>query len=458
MPKIKRNFICSECGYKTVKYIGRCPQCGSFDTLKEEIIEEEVKSAYTASKMTSTSLPVKLKEVKANALKRYESGIKEFDRVMGGGVVIDSVNIITAPPGTGKSTLLLDIANKFAEQGLNALYISGEESESQIKLRADRILKGKISENLYIKAECNLNHILKDIDSIKPKFVIIDSIQMIYSPDIENVPGGDKQIILCTSMLLKKAKETEEPIVMFFVGQTTKDDELRGTRELEHMVDAVFNLEAEEGSTLRVLRASKNRFGNIEEIGLFEMTDEGIKEIDNPSKYFITERDHPVTGSVITMIREGSRNIAVEIESLTESNAFSFPTRICGGLNKDFVQILIAVIDKRLKLNMKKHDVYLQVGGGLKVKDTAVGLGVVVSIYSSMKNISVDGKTVFLGEVGLTGEIKRIPNIESRLKDLERMGFEKVFIPKNNVFDLKLKKIKVIEAETIDEVIKQLIS
>lgn len=457
MAKSKTEFVCSSCGYKNPKYLGKCPECQKFGTLSEVVIEKEKEQTiFTKTKMSSKDKPQKLKLIKANTLERYKTDVNEFDRVMGGGLVVDSVNIITAPPGMGKSTLLLEVSNALCNKGLKVLYISGEESESQTKLRADRVLKPTISDNFYVKSECNLNHIIKDIEEIDPSFIIIDSIQTIFSPDLDNMPGGDKQIMYCASSLLKIAKTPENPRVMFFVGQMTKEDELRGSRELEHMVDAVFSIEAEDGSQLRILRAKKNRFGNVEEIGLFEMNDEGMIAIDNPSKYFITDRVSPVSGSIITMIRQGNRNIAIEIEALTESNSFTFPTRISGGLNRDFVQILIATADKRMGLNMKKHDVYLQVGGGLRVKDTCVGLGIIMSIYSSIKNVPIDNKTVFLGEVSLTGELKRIPNIMSMLKDLERMGFEKVFIPSSNSIKTKFKKLKIHEVSTLIDVIKLL--
>lgn len=447
----KKYYECKtdDCGYRSITYLGRCPNCQQFGTF-EEVVERE-EATKVSNRMTSSNLNAsKLKDVQAsNTSKLIVTGINEFDRVVGGGIVSDSINVITAPPGAGKSTLLLEVAQKVAEQGKNVLYIAGEESESQIKLRAERILTN-ISENIYIKSETNLENILEIINKTSPSLVIIDSIQMLYSRECDGSLGGGKQLMHCSSTILNKAKNSESPISVFFVSQVTKQDELRGTREFEHMVDAVFTLSIEDDSgILRMLKSEKNRFGDISEVGLFEMTEVGLKEIANPNKYFITSRTVPVSGSAISAIKEGSRTIAVEVNTLAETNNFTYPSRISQGINKDFLQILLAIMDNKLGCNVKKKDVYVQTSNGIRIKDNSIGLAVIASIYSAIASIPIDNNTVFLGEVSLTGEIKKIPNIDRIIADFERMGFEKIVIPKNN----KTKTYSTIKVEEVETVL-----
>jgi len=446
----KKYYECQteDCGYHSINNIGKCPNCQEFGTFKE-VIEREP-TVKKNNRMTSSDSNVsKLKDILAsNTSKLIVTGINEFDRVIGGGIISDSVNVLTAPPGAGKSTLLLEVAQKIAEQGKNVLYIAGEESESQIKLRATRILVD-ISDNIYIKAETNLENIMLIINKIKPTLLIIDSIQMLFSLECDGSLGGDKQLLYCSSTILNKAKNSTFPISVFFVAQVTKDDELRGSREFEHMIDAVFTLTMEDDSgILRMLKSTKNRFGDVSEVGLFEMNETGLIEIANPNKYFITSRTIPVSGSAISAIKEGTRTIAVEVNTLTETNNFTYPSRISQGINRDFLQILLAVMDNKLSCNVKKKDVYVQTSNGIRVKDTSIGLAVIASIYSSVNNIPIDNDTAFLGEVSLTGEIKKIPNIDRIIGDFERMGFKKIIIPKNN----KLKTYKIIEIVEIENV------
>ena len=449
MAKKTINYICSECGYKSAMQYGKCPSCKSFGTMKEEIIDN---TPSTNNRITSkNTLANKLKEIVAsNTSNLLKTDIGEFDRVVGGGLVADSVNVISAPPGTGKSTLLLSVSQALANKDHKVLYIAGEESESQIKLRAERILS-TISENIYIKSETNLETILSTIDNVSPEFLIIDSIQMLFSSECDGALGGEKQLLHCTSSILNKAKNADKSMCVFFVGQVTKDDELRGSREFEHMVDAVFTLSVgDDSGVLRMFKSTKNRFGDTSEVGLFEMKEEGLQELTNPNKYFITERTTPVSGSAITAIKEGSRTIAIEINALAESNNFTYPSRISQGISKDFLQIVLAVMENKLSSNTKKKDIYVQTSNGIRVKDTYIGLGIVAAIDSAVNKIPLASDIAFVGEVSLTGEIKKVPNIDRIISDFERMGFKEIVIPANNT-SKKYSKIIVKEIGTIKE-------
>lgn len=449
MAKKTTNYICKECGYKSATQYGKCPSCKSFGTMEEEIAEIQTNNNRITSKNPNAN---KLKEVIAsNTSNLLKTDIGEFDRVVGGGLVADSVNVISAPPGTGKSTLLLSVSQALATKGHTVLYIAGEESESQIKLRAERILT-TISENIYIKSETNLETILSTIDNVSPEFLIIDSIQMLFSTECDGTLGGEKQLLHCTSAILNKAKNSSRSMCVFFVGQVTKDDELRGSREFEHMVDAVFTLSiGDDSGVLRMFKSTKNRFGDTSEVGLFEMKEEGLQELTNPNKYFITERTSPVSGSAITAIKEGSRTIAIEINALAESNNFTYPSRISQGISKDFLQIVLAVMENKISSNTKKKDIYVQTSNGIRVKDTYIGLGIVAAIDSAVNKIPLPSDIAFVGEVSLTGEIKKVPNIDRIISDFERMGFKEIVIPANNT-SKKYSKIIVKEVKTIKDI------
>lgn len=448
MAKKTTNYICSECGYKSATQYGKCPSCKSFGTMNEEVLELPTVANRITSKNTNAK---KLNTVIAsNTSNLLKTNIGEFDRVVGGGLVADSVNVISAPPGTGKSTLLLSVSQALASQNYTVLYIAGEESESQIKLRAERILEN-ISDNIYIKSETNLETILSTIDAISPQFLIIDSIQMLFSGECDGALGGEKQLLHCTSAILNKAKNSSKSMCVFFVGQVTKEDELRGSREFEHMVDAVFTLSlGDESGILRMFKSTKNRFGDTSEVGLFEMCETGMKELINPNKYFITERTTPVSGSAISAIKEGSRTIAIEINALAESNNFTYPSRISQGINKDFLQIMLAIMENKLSSNTKKKDIYIQTSNGIKVKDTYIGLGIIAAIDSAVSKTPLPSDMAFIGEVSLTGEIKKVPNIDKIISDFERMGFKTIVIPANNTTK-KYTKIEVKEIQNIKD-------
>lgn len=450
MGKYNSYHVCQtkDCGYKSSSFLGKCPVCKKYGTLKE-ILEQKksTPSQENSNRVSSNDLSVlKLKDVQTLGTKcKLRTGLKEFDRVVGDGITTGSVNVITAPPGCGKSTLLLDVSNNIASDGKKVIYISGEESESQIKQRANRTLDS-LSDNFYIKAETNVENIIRIIRNTTPEFIVIDSVQMLYSNDIEGVLGGEKQLMHCVTALLKEAKYSKNIFSIFFVGQVTKEIEARGSMEFLHILDGIFTLEnADDLGVLRILRSTKNRFGDTSEVGLFEMLATGMKELSNPNEYFISQRSKPVSGSCITAIKEGSRTIAIEINSLTETNNFSYPSRISQGVNKEYLQILLAILNNKGVCETKKKDVYVQTSNGVKVKDSCVGLAIAASILSVINNIPVPSDIAFLGEVSLTGEIKRVPNIDIILKDFERLGFKKVVVPKGNARNsykhLKIKEI-----------------
>lgn len=446
MPKEKVQYRC-QCGFIASKWLGQCPSCKSWGTLEEEKL--------TTSKLSVKDLDVtqKLKDVKINAVSRIVTGITEFDRVLGGGIVPDSVNILTAPPGAGKSTLLLQVAHEVASRGFKALYVSGEESASQIKQRAVRLFGNNIANNIWIKSETNINIIMKEIEKLDADLIIIDSIQTLYTEDLDNAPGSIPQVTECTHKLLALAKNPQRNRAVFIVGQMTKDDELMGTRKLEHLVDTVLYLDGDRKEQLRTLYTTKNRFGSTEETGLFKMEEKGLTPINNPSQFFITKRTVPVSGSALTITKAGTRSLVVEIEALVAKTFYGYPIRLGEGINKQELQILTAILEKRVGLPLGDKDVYVKVTGGLKLTETAVNLGVVMAIASSLKNFTIPQDTVFIGEVGLTGELKMVPEIETRIKEVARLGFSRVILPKGYK-GKSFQNLQLISCENLAEVVK----
>lgn len=458
MAKSKTQHRCSECGHIEPKWAGKCPSCNNWNTFVEEDVSSTkiVNPAAKRGADTRKDKPKILKQINALALPRIVLGVPEFDRVMGGGIVRDSLNVLTAPPGAGKSTLLLMVADYLGKLGYTVLYFSGEESESQVKLRADRICPD-LSEKVWFKSESNMTAIQEHVTEIDPDVIIMDSIQMAYLEDIPQSPGKQTQVLECTKVFKHIAKHSERPRAVFLVGHMTKEDELAGSRGFEHEVDAVFYLDGDRGEELRILRTTKNRFGDAMETGIFRHDAEGLIPINNPSEFFMTKRDEPVAGSSLTVTREGTRNIVVEIESLLEKTMFGFPTRVGEGLNKQQLQILAAILEKRGGLVTSDKDIYIKVVSGLKLSETAVNLGVVMSMVSSLYNKGIPTDTVFIGEVGLTGEIKSVPHLESRIKEVDRLGFKRIYVPKGNVrTSLKTDNVKIIEVGSLSEAISTL--
>ena len=446
-------YKCNNCGETQIAWSGKCPVCDSWNSLEE--FEVEKKSRKASSNLKEKVSSKKLREVSIDSSQRILTGIEEFDRTIGGGLVRDSVSILTAKPGVGKSTLLLELADKLSQKGHKILYISGEESESQIKQRALRIMED-ISDNIYIIATNSLDSGLTEVEKINPDIVFLDSIQTITLAEYPQRAGSPTQTIECANAFVNMCKNPLRPRAGIIIGHMTKSDQLAGLMTLEHLVDTVLYLEGEADAPLRVLRATKNRFGYTGEIGLFSMGEYGLKQVDNPSEYFITPRTRDIEGSAISVIKEGSRIITVEVESLVSQSFTPYPIRIGDSLRKDQLNTLISILEQRSSFNLYDKNVILKTTGGLKLSEQSVNLAIMMSIVSSIVKKPIPSKTVFIAEVGLTGELKRVPLIENRLAELDRMGFERVYIAKNTADTKNLKNIKVVEMDDINQVIKDL--
>lgn len=445
MAKSKTVFICSECGYKTAKWSGKCPECNSWNTMTEEV-EVVADTTFFQPKITQGATPIN--DITSSAESRFTGGSKELDRVLGGGIVEGSLILIGGEPGIGKSTLLLQICKSIKE---DVLYISGEESPSQIKMRAKRLSVDK--ENLSILCNTNLSNILANIEAKEPKVAIIDSIQTIYSEEISSAPGSVSQVRQVTLMLMKLAKSLN--ITIFIVGHVTKDGSIAGPRVLEHMVDSVLYFEGDSSHTFRLLRAVKNRFGSTNEVGIFEMTDCGLNDIKNPSSTFLNEYDKPIAGNCITCTVEGTRPILTEVQALTCPTFLPVPRRTASGIDQHRVVLLMAVLEKRLKLNLSNYDTYINIAGGMRLSEPASDLAVALSIYSNYKDIIIGNSTVIFGEIGLSGEVRSVTAAESRIKECKKLGFEKIIIPFSNYYSLK-EKTGVVGVKNISDAIKSI--
>lgn len=456
MAKIKTVYVCKECGYETPKWMGKCPDCSAWNTFDETVVES--KSSNSNPNVSSTpKKPVKkLSEVTSSKSDRIITGISEFDRVMGGGIVKDSITIITARPGAGKSTLLLQVADSIATKGKKVIYASGEESDSQIKNRADRILD-KIHDNIWVVQETSMNNVIDAVNDIDPDLLIIDSIQTFTME--ESLParaGSPTQTMECANELLRIAKDDKRQRAVIIVGQMTKADELAGLRALEHLVDTVLIIEADSDEELRGLLSSKNRFGSTGETGFFQMSEKGMVSIDNPSEFFMTKREEGdiVSGSTLTVIKEGSRAIITEVESLVSKTFTPYPTRIAETLGKDKLNTLISILEQRGGINLYDKNVIIKTIGGMKIKEQAINLAVIMSIVSSVKQKGIDSNVAFIADVGLTGELKKVPSLESRVRELARMGFKKVYVAKDSFGKgTSFSNIEVIGLKTLNEVI-----
>ncbi|KSU12937.1 DNA repair protein RadA [Lactococcus lactis] len=449
MAKKKSSFVCQNCGYKSAKYLGRCPNCGEWSSFVEEVEVQEVKN-QRVSMTGERSKPLKLDEVELFDTPRIETDLDEFNRVLGGGVVPGSLVLIGGDPGIGKSTLLLQVSTQLASRG-RVLYVSGEESAQQIKLRAERL--GDIDRDFYLYAETNMQSIRAEVERLKPNFLIIDSIQTIMTPEIQSTQGSVSQVREVTGELMQIAKTND--IATFIVGHVTKEGQLAGPRMLEHMVDTVLYFEGERNNTFRILRAVKNRFGSTNEIGIFEMQGHGLVEVTNPSEVFLEERLEGSTGSAIVCALEGTRPILVEIQALTTPTMFGNAKRTTSGLDFNRVSLIMAVLEKRTGLLMQNQDAYLKSAGGVKLDEPAIDLAVAVAMASSYKELPTDARECFIGEIGLTGEIRRVTRIEQRLNEAAKLGFKKVYAPKNSIVGIDIpEQIQVIGVTTLTECLK----
>jgi len=430
----KIKYICSECGYNSQKWLGKCPNCDSWGTFEEEV---DIKRTLKNIQSTEVSIS-KISEIEIAKEFRMVTQYEEFDRVLGGGLIKGEVVLITGSPGIGKSTFLLQLSEEYSKIG-NVFYVSGEESPRQIKQRAERINVN--SGNLYILNDTNIEKIEKVVLEDKPKVVVIDSIQTLYSENVNSIPGSVTQIRETTLKIIEIAKKYE--IAFYIVGHVTKDGKLAGPKLLEHMVDAVLQIEGEENSYYRIVRSIKNRYGSTNEISIFDMKENGISEVKNPSEFFISDREEKNIGSIIVPIFEGSRVFLFEIQSLLGTPNFGMPRRTVEGYDRNRVEILSAVLSRSLNIDVNSKDIYINIPGGIELNDRSSDLAVVFSLLSSVNKIPVSQKIAAIGELGLRGEVRKVSFIKNRINELEKLGFTGVYLPKSHEADLKKEKIKL---------------
>ncbi|MBM4339629.1 MAG: DNA repair protein RadA [Deltaproteobacteria bacterium] len=453
MAKAKTQFVCQSCGYQAPKWLGRCPGCQAWNTFVEERIVEEKVPERDLLGFETHAVPTAITEIIGEEKGRFRVGIGEFDRVLGGGIVFGSVILVGGDPGIGKSTLLLQMMSHLASAGKKVLYVSGEESLQQTKMRADRL--GISSDHLFVVSETSLEKILQDIQTLKPSTVVIDSIQTIYSSDLPSTPGSIGQVREASSRLLYLAKHLSIPI--FLVGHVTKEGFIAGPKVLEHMVDTVLYIEGEANHAFRILRAVKNRFGSTNEIGVFEMKDSGLVEVINPSEFFLSERTQPASGSVVMPSIEGSRPILIELQALVVPTNLGVPRRMAQGIDSQRVSLLVAVMEKRLGVHLFNHDIFLNIAGGMKVEEPGADLGIIAAITSSFRNKVIDPEMAVFGEVGLGGEIRGVSQSEVRLKEAVRLGFKRILLPAPNQEKIRgMKGIELIGVRTVGEAIEKL--
>ena len=440
-------YCCQSCNYQTPKWMGKCPDCGQWDTLVEKIKPKGKFKDGSKQGLTGGLEPIPINSIKMEREERTLTGIGEFDRVLGGGLVDGSLVLIGGDPGIGKSTLMLQVVNGIANKGKKVFYISGEESIRQIKLRSKRL--SVASDNLFIISEIDLDLIITSVTAEKPDVIVIDSMQTMYIPDVTSAPGSVTQVRESTMRLMIMAKKTNLPI--FLVGHVTKDGAIAGPRIMEHMVDTVLYFEGDKNHIFRILRAVKNRFGSTNEIGVFEMRDKGLSEVATPSAIFLAERPENTPGSTVIASMEGTRPILIELQGLVSSTNLGTPRRTILGLDANRVALLIAVMEKKLGMNLNGLDIFMNVAGGIKVIEPAIDMGIIASIASSFLDRAIPEGTVVLGEVGLTGEVRAISHIENRVSEIKKMGFTQCLIPKTCLKRISnpLKKMKITGIETV---------
>jgi DNA repair protein RadA/Sms len=448
--KTKTIFTCQNCGYQSAKWLGRCPDCNSWNSF----VEEDYSVVFTKPKERTALYkeePVLLKDVEIKEVDRVQTGIVELDRVLGGGIVPGSVVLVGGDPGIGKSTISLQISNQLTKQNHTVLYVSGEESVAQTKLRARRLGSALDKGHLYIVNQTDLSLITEYIKKLKPELVIIDSIQVIFEPSISSSPGSVSQVRECSGILTQMAKT--KGISIFIIGHVTKEGMIAGPRVLEHIVDTVLYFEGDRFSTYRILRAVKNRFGSTNEIGVFEMSSAGLKEVRNPSQIFLSERPKDVSGSVVTSVLEGTRPLLVEIQALVSKSGFGYARRRSGGFDYNRLSLLVAVLEKRIGLALEAEDIFVNVAGGIKIEDPAADLAVAMAVNSAFREELVLEETLVLGEIGLAGEIRSISQAVLRINEGEKLGFKHCILPLNNYKNLEYKtnKIEMVPVTTLKQ-------
>lgn len=452
MAKTKTAYVCSNCGNDSPKWLGKCPVCGEWNTYVEEIISKDTSAKKGLSGFeTSKAKPLLLKEVETGEEPRIDLQDGEFNRVLGGGLVAGSLVLIGGEPGIGKSTLILQTV--LGNNAIKTLYVSGEESARQLKLRADRI--NSQSENCYIVCETNLEQIFVHIQNTKPEFVIIDSIQTIYTDAIESSPGSVSQVRECSAAILKFAKETNTPVIL--IGHINKEGSIAGPKVLEHIVDTVLQFEGDQHYMYRILRSIKNRFGSTAELGIYEMRQNGLREVSNPSELLLTQNHEGLSGVAIAAAIEGVRPFLIEAQALVSTAAYGTPQRSATGFDLRRMNMLLAVLEKRAGFKLIQKDVFLNIAGGLKVNDPGMDLAIISAVLSSSLDISIEKHICMAGEVGLSGEIRPVNRIEQRVLEAEKLGFSKMIIPQNNLKGFSLKvKIEIVEVRKVEEAFRQL--
>ncbi|OOE09552.1 DNA repair protein RadA [Fictibacillus arsenicus] len=452
MAKIKSIFMCQDCGYESPKWMGKCPGCQAWNTMVEETIRPEKNvRGLSSGDSNLKQKPQSIVEVKSEQEPRIPTNYQEFNRVLGGGIVPGSLVLVGGDPGIGKSTLLLQTSAQLAQKGERVLYISGEESVKQTKLRADRLEIA--AKDLFVLAETDLELIEQAMADVMPSVMIIDSIQTVYRSEVTSAPGSVSQVRECTSHLMRMAKT--KGIAIFIVGHVTKEGAIAGPRLLEHMVDAVLYFEGERHHTFRILRAVKNRFGSTNEIGVFEMKEEGLEEVLNPSEIFLEERSKGAAGSTVVASLEGTRPMLVELQALISPTSFGNPRRMATGIDHNRVSLLMAVLEKRVGLLLQNQDAYLNVAGGVRLDEPAIDLAVAISIASSFRDAPTKPTDVMIGEIGLTGEVRRVSRIEQRVHEAAKLGFTRAIIPDKNIGGWTVPKgIKVVGVSTVYEALQ----
>ncbi len=449
-------FVCQNCGGQSRKWLGQCPDCHEWNSLVEERFRPAMQAAGAGagfSGRTYESKPISFQDVEVDDDDRINSGIEEFDRVLGGGIVAGSLVLIGGAPGIGKSTIVLQMAERLSRDGRKVLYVSGEESERQIKMRGERL--GINAANVFILPETNLQSILNEIEKMRPDFVIVDSIQTIFNEKIESAPGSVSQVRDVSGHFMLLAKQTGTPV--FLTGHVTKEGSIAGPKTLEHIVDTVLYFEGDRHHNHRIIRATKNRFGAANEIGVFEMTNAGLVPVLNPSEMFLQERPEGASGSVVTVCMEGTRPMLVEVQALVSTTKSASGRRMAQGFDYNRTSLLIAVLEKRLGLQLAGDDVFINIAGGLEVDEPAADLGVAAAIASSFKNLAIPPDTAVFGEIGLTGEIRGVLQAQSRAREAQTLGFKKLIIPESNKKGLeKLLGIRVVGVRNLEEALEEI--
>ncbi|WAH39101.1 DNA repair protein RadA [Alicyclobacillus dauci] len=448
MARTKTQYVCQACGHVEIKWMGRCPGCGEWNTMVEETIAAPSKSLPVSG---ARMQPQPIQSIPAQTEQRIHTGLTECDFVLGGGVVPGSLVLIGGDPGIGKSTLLLQLSNSIASQKKRVLYVSGEESASQIKLRAERL--GTVQEELYVLAETDLDLVVEAAAQLQPDFLIIDSIQTVFRPSLTSAPGSVAQVRECTGVLLRVAKS--QNIATFIVGHVTKDGALAGPRMLEHMVDAVLYFEGERHHMYRVLRAVKNRFGSTNELAVFEMHDNGLREVSNPSLLFLSERQTIVPGSAVVAAMEGRRPLLLEVQALVAPTGFGTPRRMATGADYARVSMLLAVLERRLGLQVQASDAYVNVAGGVRVDEPAVDLGIALALVSSHRDRPLTQGDIYMGEVGLTGEVRNVTRLAERLREAQKLGFKRCLIPAGQTVSETFSGLEIVPVQSLQDAMQK---